>query len=411
MRIAYVCCDPGVPVFGCKGCSVHVQEVLREFLRQGAEVDLFAVRFGGPPPSDLRSVRLHPIDVLRADDSAGRERALLAANTFVKDQLGGSGPYDLVYERYALCSYAAMEYARNRQTPGILEVNSPLIQEQDQYRMLNDHELAEQTTRRAMISAGAIIAVSPPVADYARRHRLSSTSIYVIPNGVDTARFTGDAASPCPRKKGKFTVGFVGTLKPWHGVANLVDAFGLLAEEDAGIRLLIVGDGPERKRLEQRASGLPTSSAGKAHFTGSVPPSKIPALLRSMDVAVAPYLPQEGFYFSPLKIFEYMAAGLPTVASRVGQISDLVQNSETGVLYPPGDIHALAKALLDLSRHPDRCAQLGKLARTTAVRHFTWESIVKRVLEIAGGLGRPHPSLPDSHLTLLRSPRLQRPTY
>jgi glycosyltransferase involved in cell wall biosynthesis len=304
-----------------------------------------------------------------------------------------------------------MEYARTWLIPGILEVNSPLIEEQAKYRTLTDRELAEQITRRAMISAGAVVAVSHPVADYVRQHRLSPADIHVIPNGVDTTRFHGFAEPTFPRKADEFTVGFVGTLKPWHGVANLMDAFGQLSAEGAATRLVIVGDGPERKRLEQRVSGLPAGAARNVHFTGAVGPSEVPTLLMSMDVAVAPFLPQDDFYFSPLKIFEYMAAGLPTVASRVGQIPDLIQDGETGLLYPPGDSHALAEALLNLSRQPELCARLGGAARATVVRRFTWESVVTRILDIAGDLHGQPPPFPKPHVRFHEPQRVQHPTY
>ncbi len=411
MRIAYVCCDPGVPVFGCKGCSIHVQEVLREFVRRGFEVDLFAVRVGGKPPEELNDVRLHTIDLPKANNATERGRIMIAANAVVKEMLSCNGPFDLVYERYALHAYAAMEYARNIQIPGILEVNSPLIIEQARYRTLTDFDLAEQTTRRAMISAGAVVAVSSQVADYAWQQRLSSSDIHVVPNGVDTDRFRGADESTFPRKQGEFTVGFVGTLKPWHGVENLIKAFGQLVEEDVAMRLAIVGDGPERERLEYQASCLPTKATHRVHFLGAVNPCEIPQLLSSMDVAVAPYQPQKDFYFSPLKIFEYMAAGLPTVASHLGQIPELIQDDETGLLYPPGDTHALAEALLTLCRNPNLSARLGQTARATAIRRFTWTSVVTRILKIANGLRNVPSAIPKPHLHFHEPQQIKNSTY
>ncbi len=411
MRIAYVCCDPGVPVFGCKGCSVHVQEVLREFLRRGYQIDLFATRIGGSQPGNLKEVRLHTIDLPKSSDAALRERTLRAANVDIKKMLGHHGPFDLVYERYALQSYAAMEYARNLQAPGILEVNAPLITEQARYRSLTDFDRAEQTTRRAMISAGAIVAISSQVADYAGQQRLSSTGIHVIPNGVDIHRFRGSDTTRFPRRPGEFTIGFVGTLKPWHGVANLIEAFGQLSASGVAVRLVIVGDGPERKSLEYQASCLPPQATHRVHFHGAVKPEEIPPLLSSMDVAVAPYLPQNDFYFSPLKIFEYMAAGLPTVASRLGQIPELLQDSKSGLLYPPGATHALREALLSLCRNPHLCAQLGQTARETAASRFTWESVVTQILKISASL-LPEPStFPNPHVHFQEQPPMKHSTF
>jgi glycosyltransferase involved in cell wall biosynthesis len=411
MRIAYVCCDPGIPVFGRKGCSIHVQEVLRELLRRGHEVDLFALRVGGLPTEDLRKVRLHLVKLKITGDAIERARELTATNAVVQKMLQANGPYDLVYERYALHACAGMDYAREKNTPGILEVNSPLITEQARYRTLADYDLAERTTRRSMTSAGAVVAVSAQVGEYVWQQRLSSTGLHVIPNGVDTNRFRNADETTFPRKRGEFTVGFVGTLKPWHGVSNLIEAFGHLSEEDVAIRLAIVGDGPERERLEHQVSCFPSEVADRVLFLGAVSPDEIPSLLSSMDAAVAPYLQQEDFYFSPLKIFEYMAAGLPTVASRIGQIPELLQEGETGLLYQPGDAHALAESLLTLCRNPSLCARLGKKAQTTAIDQFTWESVVDQILEIADGLHKEQRSIPKPHFNVHKPQQIQNPTY
>ena len=138
MRIAYVCADPGVPVFGRKGASIHVQEILRAFVRQGAAVELFAACLGGLPGPDLRAVRVRELAIPDTGDAAVREQARLAANNVFRLALAGAGPFDMVYERYALWSSAGMAYAREERVPGVLEVNAPLIDEQADYRVLID---------------------------------------------------------------------------------------------------------------------------------------------------------------------------------------------------------------------------------------------------------------------------------
>src|SRR6185436_13422914 len=95
LRIAYVCADPGVPVFGRKGCTVHVQEVLRALMAAGATVDLFATRLDGDPPVDLREVHVHRLPAAPKGDVAKRERLCLAANEELGEQLRRFGPFDL----------------------------------------------------------------------------------------------------------------------------------------------------------------------------------------------------------------------------------------------------------------------------------------------------------------------------
>jgi glycosyltransferase involved in cell wall biosynthesis len=99
-----------------------------------------------------------------------------------------------------------------------------------------------------------------------------------------------------------------------------------------------------------------------------------------MDIAVAPYPADDGGYCSPLKLFEYLAAGLPIVASRTGAVTSVLRDGHDGVLVPPGDPGALAAALADLRADPARRAALGRAARRTAVRGHSWQAAVDRIL-------------------------------
>src|SRR5262249_1491927 len=154
MRIAFVCADRGVPVFGRKGCSIHVQEVIRALLRQGAQVELFAQRPEGEPPPGLGAIRVQALPSLPKGAHVVREQAALAANDTLYQMLEREGPFDLVYERYSLWSYAGMEYARDSETSGLLEVNAPLIDEQTQHRVLVDRAAADRVAERVFAAAG-----------------------------------------------------------------------------------------------------------------------------------------------------------------------------------------------------------------------------------------------------------------
>jgi glycosyltransferase involved in cell wall biosynthesis len=179
-------------------------------------------------------------------------------------------------------------------------------------------------------------------------------------------------------------------LKAWHGLSVLVEAFGLLRARCPQARLLIVGDGPERENIV--AALAEQGSTEVSTFTGAVGPEAVAGFLASMDVAVAPYPALEQFYFSPLKVYEYMAAGRAVVASRIGQLKTLIQPEQTGLLVPPGDAAALAQSLVRLHDEPALRERLGAAAREKVLSEHTWDAVVGRIFDLAGLRGADEPA-------------------
>lgn len=366
MRIAYVCLDPGIPVFGTKGASVHIQEVVREYRRRGHDVTVYATRRGSDVPDDLAELRIVDVPITTRDEEE-RERAQQAASASVSDMVRAGG-YDLVYERYSLFSTVIAECG----VPGILEVNAPLIDEQRTHRVLVDEQAADAALQEQVQAALATICVSDPVRDWVIA-RTEGTRVFTVPNGVNVHRIT-----PQPESPGAPVVTFVGTLKPWHGVDVLLRA---RAQAHKDWKLRIIGDGPMRAELDDLARSLGID----VDFRGAVAPDAILQHMAGTAIGVAPYPAMDtdsDQYFSPLKVYEYMAAGLPVVASRVGQLPEIM--GESAYLVPPSDPEALAEALDALVANPVERARVGSDNRRQAEREHSWTGTVDHILAHAG---------------------------
>ncbi|TWT66264.1 2-deoxystreptamine glucosyltransferase [Posidoniimonas polymericola] len=387
MRVAYVCADPGIPVFGAKGCSLHVQEILRALTARGDSVDLFAVRVGGDPPPGLESVTTHLVPVARSSSAAEREQSLASAGESLAEMLEQNGPFELVYERHALWSAAAMQWAERRGVASILEVNAPLLQEQAEHRTLVDGELARQTAALSVTSAGVVACVSDRVTEYALDLGAEQGATMVVPNGVRPDLF--GQRRPRANASSPFAVGFVGSLRPWHAVDDLYLAFGMMLDAHplADSRLLVVGDGPRRESLEELIAAQPPERQHRFQLGGAVPPAEIPGWLSRFDVAVAPYAAEGDCYFSPLKLFEYMAAGLPIVAADCGQMSEVITHGQTGLLYQPGNLCDLRDQLSLLRDDPLLAEQMGAAARQEAAGRHSWNHRLDAILHAAGLVG------------------------
>ena len=184
-HIAYVCADAGIPVFGTKGASIHVQSVVRAALKAGHRVTLFATRFDGHVPPGLENVACVHLPEIPQGDPTKRAHAALEARDHIAERLDAHAPYDMVYERYSLWSDVGMRWAREHGIPGILEVNAPLIEEQRTHRQLVLEDEARAVAQSAFSQASAILAVSPGVADYLHTWPGTKGRVHVVANGVD----------------------------------------------------------------------------------------------------------------------------------------------------------------------------------------------------------------------------------
>jgi len=217
---------------------------------------------------------------------------------------------------------------------------------------------------------------------FIRQHGLAPEHIAVITNGADPVKQTGANDNDTLRNElglapDSKIIGFLGSMHHWHGLSDaprLVDS--VLAEFDKAAFLFVGSGGALETELRK---SLAKKYAGRVVFTGRVPNEKTSQYVNLFSIAIAPYPKIDLFYFSPMKIFEYMAAEKAIVAARIGQVCDVLQDGENGVLYEPGDLGDLKLRLFALLRDASLQTKIGQNARNTFLKGYTWSHKAKEL--------------------------------
>jgi glycosyltransferase involved in cell wall biosynthesis len=365
MRLAYLSTDPGIAYGGTKGAAVHLAAITEALAAEGNEVLVLAAAINAgtrPPPGVVLEVLPPPGKGVSAAARVAFDDELAAWLEHRLRQFGA----EVLYERLALHSAAGSAAAQRLGIPHLLELNAPLREEAARYRRLEEPDAAEQLERQMLSDADLVFAVSPPLSKYAASR--GARRVEVLPNAVALEHFPRAA-----RDGGEPVAVFAGSLRPWHGIETIVEAWRLL--EAAAPRLTVIGDGPARPLLD----GLGAS------IIGAVPPARVPALLTAADIGLAPYSAGAPSYFSPLKLFEYLAAGLATIIADLPAVTAVV-DSDTAVVIPAGDAEALAKAVAALAADSSERKRLGENGRALVEAEHTWRHRAKRILGAAAEL-------------------------
>lgn len=366
MRILYVAIDQTVP--GSLGGSVHVQSVAEGLAARGHEVHVAATPGTAWPTG---AVRWHP---MRAPFGRAQLRWM---RTGTVTDLAREIRADVVMERYYNFGGEGVFAARRLDLPAVLEVNAPVIDYPGSTKARLDRltGLRPMQRWRDAICRATDLFVTPSadiLPDWVPRKR-----VLEIEWGADVDHFRPDAGGPASfvRDPSRILCVFAGAFRSWHGVVHLTAALARLHRAgDHRFGGVLIGDGPERAAAERAARDVPG-----VVFTGALPHSRLPAALAAADIGVAPFDPIKhaplrlGFYWSPLKVFEYMAVGLPVVAPALPRLRRLVEDGREGVLYDSKDPRGLERALLSLA-DPAARARMGAAARARVVRDFSWDA-------------------------------------
>lgn len=378
LRILYAALDQTVP--GTLGGSVHVQSTAEGLAALGHEVHVASTPGGTWPAGPVHWHAMSP--------PLGQP-ILRWVRTGRVETLARAIRADVIMERYYNFGGEGVMAAKRLGLPAVLEVNAPIVDYPGASKARLDRALIVEPMRRwrdhlcrhVDLFVTPIAAIVPAWVDRAR--------ILEAEWGADTEAFRpGLQQTPgIPRSADRIWCVFAGAFRPWHGAARLAEALAQLhAAGDQRFGGVFIGNGPERTAAEAAAAGVPA-----VVFTGAVSHDRLPALLAGCDIGVAPFEPERhpplalAFYWSPLKVFEYMAAGLPVVAPRLPRLAALVEHGREGWLYDRGAPDSLASALVALA-DADMRRKLGTAARDRAVRDFSWrahcEALDRRLREL-----------------------------
>jgi len=217
-----------------------------------------------------------------------------------------------------------------------------------------------------------IVAVSESVKQELLSMKIPGNNIWIIYPGLDLAIFSGYQPT---NRQGAFVVGTIGRLVKEKGIEFLLQAVKIAQKFIPNLRLVIVGDGPERKNLEWLANKLEFSQ--QVLFVGwQEEPAK---WLNNFDIFVLPSARRESF---GLVLLEALALKKPVIASKLGGIPEIIKNKKTGLLVKPGNARQLAQAIIDLFNKPAQRAELGAAGYQLIKEKFTLEKMIEKYYQV-----------------------------
>jgi glycosyltransferase involved in cell wall biosynthesis len=299
------------------------------------------------------------------------------------DRVAEVGDPVFVWQHHEIFHDAGLEIARALRRPLVQFVDAPQTWEDRKWgvRRPGWGRLVERRGERPQLMAADVVAcVSDEVAVMIRAMGVPRDRIVVTPTGVDLERFgphiSGDAVRQRHGLHGKFVVGWAGSFRPFHALPTGLEAIRHLQDSIPDLALLLVGDGQERPRIVELARSMGLRGVV---FTGTVPHERMGEYLSAMDVALLLDQGTEGYHYSPLKLHEYMAAGKPVVAPRVGEVARSVVHGTEALLVEPGDTGGFTSAIEQLYHDESLRRRLGVMAREKAELEWSWDEQLRRV--------------------------------
>lgn len=407
LRVAYVMQNVGVDLAAEVGQMMLIRQTIQGLEARGHQVDLLNLQgrdvVAYPNLADLSQQSRVPLGWsgkrpyqlieggLRRLHSALKLPYLAGFDSrrFYEACVRALPNYQICHEYAGLLSVGAAYASHKTNTPLVLTVDADLLLEAD---VMGEpitgmrRKAAKWAASKSYELAAQIVTVSEPTKmNLVENWGVAADKIKVIPNGVNVEHFQQPVDTE--QVRAEFGVGdapvimFVGGFQMWHGLDKLLEALAVIKNVLPEVRLLLVGDGPARPFVEDNIYRLNLEKY--VTITGFLPHARIPELLAIADVVTVPYpkLPQE-MWFSPLKLYEYMAAGKAVVASNAGQIKNVLRHNENGLLVTPGDVADLADACLYLIQNEAERVRLGQNAQREAEVEHAWARQIERLEQV-----------------------------
>lgn len=374
------------PAAAAGGMATHVEGFIGGARALGHSLKLLTSSDGSGGTTDARV--LYPsgrLTATRALFELWNNLAFTARSLGYVRALAQGDEIDFIYQRYSRFNWTGVVSALVTGLPLALEFNGSEVWLSRNWDPVGLVWLLRRFEQLNLKAASRIFVVSDVESRNLLAAGVERERITVNPNAVDVTRFKPDCGGLEIRARlgisDEIVVGFLGTFGPWHGAPVLAEAATRIGKF-ARCHFLFIGDGEQRASVERIINSARAKVA--ASFAGRITHAEAPAYLDACDILAAPNVPAADgseFFGSPTKLFEYMAMKRAVVASRLGQIGDVIEDGVNGLLVEPGNAEALARAVERLAADEALRARLGAAARGTVTGQYTWRHNAGRVFD------------------------------
>lgn len=391
LSILYLIGDRGLDLTKGEGFKIHIQKIIEGLQKKGHNVFLLTINEKQSLPEFEKHLTIRHSYLRfffhRLFPFTGTTNSINIMLHIIK--LNKIYQFNVIHERFGLYAFGGILTSRLLGIPHVTEINGPAVEEKKLFTkdIPPIQKLTVKMIRKFCLHfTHHIIAVSNNLKNFLIENSIvkDPNKIVVLPNAADTQAFDKDFDIAGIKKslslEGKFIIAYTGTLQVWYAIEDIIYALPLVLREIPNAILLIIGEGQASEKLENLSKELKITD--KVRFTGYINHMKIPEILSIADVVIAPFK-EIGitFFGSAIKIFEYLSAGKPIVATKIGQIAEILQDQYTALLVEPSAVEEIANAIIRLARDDELRNYLSKNAKIESQK-YSWDRYTDSLVNI-----------------------------